>query len=93
MTRNKNFLLVAMLTLILSLGLACGGGPEVTPTPTPTSTSDSELVDVATEFVNLLVKEDFASAFQRFDSIMKGVTPEDELRSNWTSLVDRYISN
>jgi len=46
----------------------------------------TNLISSATQFVDLLVKEDFTGAVARFDSTMKSVLPEEKLREVWLTL-------
>jgi dienelactone hydrolase len=46
----------------------------------------TNLISSGTQFVDLLVKEDFAGAVARFDSTMKSVLPEEKLREVWQTL-------
>jgi fermentation-respiration switch protein FrsA (DUF1100 family) len=45
-----------------------------------------EIVALGTQFVDLLVKEDFAGAVARFDATMTTALPEPKLREAWQSL-------
>jgi len=48
--------------------------------------SSRDFISSGTEFVDLLVKEDFTGAVGRFDSTMKSALPEQKLREVWQSL-------
>ena len=48
--------------------------------------SSRDFISSATEFLDLLVKEDFPGAIGRFDSTMKSALPEQKLREVWQSL-------
>ncbi|MGA2749046.1 MAG: DUF3887 domain-containing protein [Verrucomicrobiota bacterium] len=56
---------------------------------TQTNTSPGVLADAGAQFVNLLVKEDFAAAVGRFDSTMTKVFPESKLREAWRDLLNK----
>jgi len=47
----------------------------------------SEIAASAAQFVDLLVKEDFAGAVARFDATMKTALPEPKLRETWQALL------
>ncbi|MGB3477727.1 MAG: DUF3887 domain-containing protein [bacterium] len=71
-------LLISVLVLTISF-ISCGekkDGPEV-----------GDLTPLATGFVELLVKEDFANAAKNFDNTMKGVMPEAKLQEAWQGLL------
>ena len=46
----------------------------------------SDVISAGTQFVDLLVKEDFAGAVGRFDSTMKTALPEQKLREAWQAI-------
>jgi dienelactone hydrolase len=48
--------------------------------------ADDSSISAGTQFVDLLVKEDFAGAVAQFDSTMKNALPEPKLREVWQSL-------
>lgn len=73
-------LLVALMISIGSL-TSCARGSNSKP---PDNTAQ------ATEFVNLLVKSDFAGARDGFDDTMKSAMSEDQLKQLWQSLVQQY---
>lgn len=71
-------LLISALVLTISF-ISCGekkDGPKV-----------GDLTPLATGFVELLVKEDFANAVKNFDNTMKGVMPEAKLQEAWQGLL------
>jgi len=71
-------LLISALLLTISF-ISCGekkDGPKV-----------GDLTALATEFVESLVKEDFANAVKNFDSTMKGVMSEEKLQEVWQGLL------
>jgi hypothetical protein len=71
-------LLISALVLIISF-ISCGekkDGPKV-----------GDLTPLATEFVESLVKQDFANAVKNFDSTMKGVMSEEKLQEVWQGLL------
>jgi dienelactone hydrolase len=69
-----------LLSLALVLGVAVGGAPLSGRAETVA------LESVATEFVKLLAKGDFAGCVARFDSTMKLALPEATLREAWRTL-------
>jgi len=73
MKSMKNFLLFILLFFIL-IGICCGQ-------------SDRSCEDLAKEFVNLLVKENFIQAETCFDSTVKGLMPADKLQGIWKELL------
>ncbi len=71
-------LLISALVLIISF-ISCGekkDGPKV-----------GDLTPLATEFVESLVKQDFANAVKNFDSTMKGMMSEEKLQEVWQGLL------
>ena len=56
---------------------------------TQTNNPPGELADAGVQFVNLLVKEDYAGAVARFDPTMTKVFPESKLRESWRDLVKK----
>ena len=46
----------------------------------------TDLESLASEFVDMLVKEDFSSAVKGFDATMSKAMPADKLQQTWTSL-------
>ena len=51
------------------------------------SDSNSSLEVMAKDFVNLLVKRDFAKAVENFDETMKKALPAEKLQETWDSLI------
>lgn len=71
-------LLISALVLIISF-ISCGekkDDPKI-----------GDLTPLATEFVESLVKQDFANAVKNFDSTMKGVMSEEKLQEVWQGLL------
>jgi hypothetical protein len=51
--------------------------------------SSTNFISAGTQFVDLMVKEDFAGAVGEFDSTMKGAVSEQKLREIWHDLQDQ----
>jgi uncharacterized protein len=51
------------------------------------SADAAKTAKAASEFVNLLAKQDFAAAVARFDPTMRSVLPEEKLRQTWQTLL------
>ena len=72
--------IMLLLALVLTISfISCGekkDGPKV-----------GDLTPLATGFVELLVKEDFANAVKNFDNTMKGVMSEVKLQEAWQGLL------
>jgi len=75
------------LTGTASAKLASSAPQAVASPNTQTNTLSGSLADSGVEFVNLLVKEEFAGAVARFDPTMTRVFPEAQLRESWQGLV------
>jgi len=73
----------SVLRLISTVALLMVAAVEVALGADSPSTN---LISSATQFVDLLVKEDFAGAVARFDSTMKNALPEQKLRTLWQTL-------
>jgi len=50
-------------------------------------TQSNELENIAKEFVNLLVQENFSAAVKTFDATMSSVMPPKTLQETWTALI------
>lgn len=48
-----------------------------------------ELITQATEFVELLAKEEFAKAVENFDSVMTKAMPEEKLKEVWQAVIQQ----
>ena len=72
---------VSLLLVTVVVGLLFSCGREQQPSRLP------ELKAQAEEFVELLAQEDFQSAVESFDSVMKDTMPADKLREAWKALV------
>lgn len=94
-TRKRSSHLWLSLSLVLAFLLSACTVTPMQPSPTamplptiPAATPTPPAVtDLAVEFVDLLVKEDFSAAFERFDTTMKGALPEADLQAVWESLL------
>lgn len=73
---------VLLLLLIACFAIGSFGCGEKEET-----TRVSDLTPQAKEFVDLLVKEDYASAVKSFDNKMKEVMPEDKVQEAWQGLL------
>jgi len=71
----KKFVLFISLFIIL-IGICYGQ-----------QAGDKSCEDLAKEFVDLLVKEDFKTAENFFDSTVKGLLPEEKLKETWKSIL------
>jgi hypothetical protein len=84
-----SLLLSHALTGTASERLASSAPQAVESSNTQTNTQPGGLADSGVEFVNLLVKEEFAGAVARFDPTMTRVFPESQLRESWQGLVEK----
>jgi dienelactone hydrolase len=97
--KNRVYILIILLTT--SLLFACGqkqatptatDTPQPTAPPQPTSAPTGEVVisperiAAAQEFVDLLVKGDYASAEEKLDDTMKTALPASKMDELWSSL-------
>jgi hypothetical protein len=48
-----------------------------------------DITDIAKEFLNLLIKEDFKTSVTCFDTTMKTALPENKLKEAWESLITK----
>jgi len=93
--RRPSALITAVVTVVLAAALAaCGGSTEPdadetgadsssSSAATATATVDPELSRLATEFIDLLVAEDFAAAAATFDDTMAQALPAADLATAW----------
>jgi hypothetical protein len=63
---------------VLGMLLSCGQQQETAGVP--------DLTSDAKQFVDLLVKEDYAGVFSRFDNTMQNSMPESKIEEVWTSM-------
>jgi hypothetical protein len=78
------FVQVLCLVMLAALLVAAQGA---TAADAPEASTD--LGSAGKQFVDLLVKEDFAGAVSRFDGTMKNALPEARLREVWQRLQDQ----
>src|SRR5580658_9451746 len=78
LNRAKSILLLTSIAaLLMAAGIDVALGAE---------SPSTNLISSATQFIDLLVKEDFAGAVAQFDSTMKNALPEAKLREVWQTL-------
>lgn len=72
---------------------ACSAQSASTPTPAATSiavgtpVSEQDAVASAAQLIDLMIKQDFATAYGHFDNTMKTALPEAQLEKAWESLI------
>lgn len=69
------------LTVLVGCLTSCG------PARPQQSSRAAEIIPLAQEFIELVVKEDFAAAEQRLDATMKDAMPAAKLEEGWKSLL------
>ncbi len=84
------------LNLLFQLAFGNHAAAATPPASPPTAISSSaqpagtvDLTTLGAQFVDLLVKKDFAAAETQFDSAMKSAMPEATLRSVWEDLLTK----
>lgn len=81
--------LLVLLAALMALLAACSGPADSSASASPTATSpasatvDPELDRLATEFIELLVAEDFTAAVATFDDAMASALPAADLAATW----------
>lgn len=75
----KTYTILILILVLSSSFISCGEKEDVPKV--------GDLTPLATEFVELLVKEDFANAVKNFDNTMKGVMSEVNLQEAWHGLL------
>ena len=74
---------VMLLLIILTLALiSCSSDPEPVDPPL-----EGEITDLASEFIDNLVKEDYSAAAAFFDAQMKKAMSEKKLKQTWEGLL------
>lgn len=72
-----------VLPMLLAFAVvSCSGDPEPVGPPL-----EGEITDLASEFIDNLVKEDYSSAAAFFDAQMKRAMSEKKLKQTWDSLL------
>jgi hypothetical protein len=93
----KNFFRCSILIAALFILSACA-----TPTPTPaiptaspgyapigTPLSEQASIALAQKTIDLMIAQDFASAYGNFDQTMQAALPEAQLKQAWDGLIER----
>jgi len=90
MKRLIHFLILMAAAIAVA---ACSAQPANTPTPVATlvtvstPVSEQDAVASAEQLIDLMIKQDFTTAFGHFDSAMKAALPEMQLEKAWESLI------
>lgn len=83
MVKKRVIVLLALLPLVALYGTSCSSEPEAGPP------LEGEIIDLAEEFIDNLVDENYSSAAAFFNAQMKKAMPERKLKQAWEQLLQQ----
>lgn len=86
--RRHSLVMLLVVGLLITSAVSCAFRLQATPTPAaPPSTPPAELITQAREFVDLLAREDYATAARMFNATMANAFPLNKLQETWKAVI------